>query len=302
MKRVALAATPSLEALRLHCSQTTTYHRADDSRPHPMKISSHATTALAITTAALLAACSAAGSSVAPSTGQQGATTTRQLQPLRLNGALVTAMRVGAGARPNQVIPESTKPRPFQYVASLYGGGSAIQYDYPTGTSPIGNITGLSDPQGECSTGKKTFCIVESGDDEIAKFAYGGTTPVATLNESIGAPASCAVDPNDGDLAATLLGGGLVIFKGGKGHGKAVSGLASSYFDGYDNEDDLFVDGFTGSYAAGLVEMAAGSKTFLFCADAGNDDVEVYKYPAGGPPLERVASADLPLSVVQVTK
>ena len=41
----------------------------------------------------------------------------------------------------------------------------------------------------------------------------------------------------------------------------------------------------------------------VFCPDAGNDAVEVYKYPAGGSPIANLnGPLDLPIGVVEVTK
>jgi hypothetical protein len=44
------------------------------------------------------------------------------------------------------------------------------------------------------------------------------------------------------------------------------------------------------------------AKTIVFCADAGNDDVAVYKYPAGGSSIATLTGTDFPLGVIQVTK
>jgi hypothetical protein len=45
------------------------------------------------------------------------------------------------------------------------------------------------------------------------------------------------------------------------------------------------------------------AKSIVFCPDAGNDDVEVYKYPAGGSPIATLTgSFDTPMAAVQVEK
>ena len=61
-----------------------------------------------------------------------------------------------------------------------------------------------------------------------------------------------------------ILGAGdVVIFTGAKGTGTTVAdGLESTYFIGYDNKDNLFVDGITTGGTYGMSEMASGKKSF----------------------------------------
>jgi hypothetical protein len=54
-----------------------------------------------------------------------------------------------------------------------------------------------------------------------------------------------------------------VVFTGGYGRGTTIAdGLDSSYFDGYDDKGDLFVDGITSSDTYGVVELPKGGSTF----------------------------------------
>jgi hypothetical protein len=172
-----------------------------------------------------------------------------------------------------------------------------------------------------------------------------------------------------GDLAVGILygsgGGDVVIFKNASGSGTVVTtSLAREYFDGYDNQGNLFADGFTGGSNFELVELPKGSSKFqtittsntvefpgsvqwdgtyltvtdqeanamyqytvsgtkatlkgtvslsgssdcaqtwiatgvVFCADAGNGNGEVFKYPAGGSPIAIFTGKfDLPLGTV----
>ncbi|HEY2554080.1 MAG TPA: hypothetical protein VGI15_02425, partial [Candidatus Cybelea sp.] len=106
--------------------------------------------------------------------------------------------------------------------------------------------------------------VVAAAADEVLEYAHGGTTPLQTLSVSAGEPAGCAVDPTTGNLAVTILGtSDVVIFLGGSGSGKTISGsLSDTYFDGYDDKGDLFVDGFEGSSPA-LAELPKGGSTFV---------------------------------------
>jgi hypothetical protein len=144
-----------------------------------------------------------------------------------------------------------------------------VEFDYPKGDSSIGEISGVADAQGECGNAlygaaKRDFWVVASGVDEIEEFAVGGTGPIKTLSESAGEPAGCAMDPSTGNLAVSLLGAGdVVIFTDHAGTGTVVAdGMDSTYYDGYDNKGDLFVDGITESDTYGVVEMASGSSSF----------------------------------------
>jgi hypothetical protein len=156
----------------------------------------------------------------------------------------------------------------YQYVSDFYNS-ELVEFDYPKGDSSIGEISGVADAQGECGNAlygaaKRDFWVVASGVDEIEEFAVGGTGPIKTLSESAGEPAGCAMDPSTGNLAVSLLGAGdVVIFTDHAGTGTVVAdGMDSTYYDGYDNKGDLFVDGITESDTYGVVEMASGSSSF----------------------------------------
>jgi hypothetical protein len=74
-----------------------------------------------------------------------------------------------------------------------------------------------------------------------------------------------------GDLAVGILeasgagGGDVVIFKNASGSGTAyTTPLDEEFFDGYDNQGNLFADGFTGDRSGfALVELPKGSSKFV---------------------------------------
>ena len=215
---------------------------------------------------ALLAGCSSGGSSaLSPSTGTQNAVRSGHLQPLKVSGLLVASAMLPL-VKPIHVpiVPDKNrKKKPYEYISNFYNS-TILQFDYPQGDASIGSISG-DEPQGECAQRRqKAFWVVNSGNDEIEKFAYGGTSPIATLSESAGEAAGCTIDPSTGNLAVTILGAGdVVIFTDASGTGTTVAdGLASSYFPTYDASGDLFVDGITESDTYGVVEMASGSSSF----------------------------------------
>jgi hypothetical protein len=325
--------------------------------------------------AALMAGCSSSGGSSFGTPSGLTPTGFYSLRTISINGLLITAAHPNLRMR-NHVGPVTPdrhheKKGLYQYVSDFYNS-ELVEFDYPKGDSSIGEIS-ADEPQGECGNAlygaaKRDFWVVNSGSDDIDEFALGGSGPIKTLSESAGEAAGCAMDPSSGNLAVSLLGAGdIVIFTDASGTGSIVAdGLDSTYFAGYDNKGDLFVDGMTESETYGVVEMASGSSSFkavtlsntiefpggmqwdgkyitlndqeahviygytcsgtsctlkrtvslsgssdcvqtwigkgdVFCPDAGNETVEVYKYPAGGSPIAALTGS-VGGSVIQVSK
>jgi hypothetical protein len=231
-----------------------------------MQISNLAKYAAGVTVAAaLLAGCSSGGSSaLSPSTGTQNAVRSGHLQPLKVGGLLVASAMLPL-VKPVHIpiMPDKKKKKSNdEYVSNFYNS-TLLEFDYPKGDASIGSLSG-DDPQGECTqTGKKTFWQVNSGDDDIDEYAFGGTSPIASVSESAGEAAGCSLSKS-GDLAVSILGSGdVVIFTGHTGSGTTVAdGLDSTYFIAYDPKGDLFVDGITEQDTYGMSEMAAGSSSF----------------------------------------
>jgi hypothetical protein len=252
-----------------------------------------------------------------------------------------------------------------QYLSD-FSTGTLTEFDYPKSTSPIGQITGVSDANGECTTGHGTFWVVASGANEVEEFKAGGNNPIATQTTKAGEPSGCAVDATTSNLAVTIISNGdVTIFKPGDKPGRILkSGLLEAFFDGYDAKGNLFADGLNGSAASQLVELPKGKTRFenisvsmrtpggsvqwdgkylaigggtaiyrysivgkkatlkgtvplngssdcvqtwivkdlVFCADAGNEEGLVYKYPAGGSAIATLSgSFQLPAGVVSLS-
>ncbi len=185
---------------------------------------------------------------------------------LSVNGRLVTAARANLSARPRfaTLVPDQlAKPNTYEYIINDYGTYAGI-FDYPTGDKQIGKISRVGG-QG-CTNvlygnGKEAFWIV-AGSDEITLYKVP-KKPLKRLSISYGQPSSCAMDTS-GDLAVgNLSDGDIVIFKDAGGSGtEMTTPLSSEYFDGYDNNGNLFFDGFNSSDSFELVELPKGSSTF----------------------------------------
>jgi hypothetical protein len=214
----------------------------------------------------LCAACSG-GAATGPSTA--GLNYQYIGKTLSVDGRPITAARLPiALPRYATILPDGhAKSKNFEYVISYYGSYASI-FDYPKSVKQIGTI---NDVGGQGCTnvlygyGKKTFWIV-AGDTEINEYRVP-KKPIKTLSDSIGQPSSCAMDAGD-DLAVGILDGSgsgdVVIYKNASGSGTVyTTPLSQEYFDGYDNNGDLFADGWsktTGAFQ--LVELPQGSSTF----------------------------------------
>ncbi len=332
-----------------------------------------------------LAMCSACGGTlrqaqddiaVAPSSAALNATYVGRT--LSLNGRLVTAARVNLSplSRYATTLPDlHSKLKTFEYVINNYGSYAGI-FDYPKSVQEIGKISNVGG-QG-CTNvlygyGRKIIWIV-AGQDQITEYRVPDK-PIKTLSVAYSFPSSCAMNTS-GDLAVGILyasgagGGDVVIFKNASGTPTVyTTALDEEFFDGYDNQGNLFADGFTGDRSGfALVELPKGGTKFetiktsntvgfpgsvqwdgtyltvldqgvnaiyqytvsgtkatlkgtvtlkragdcgqswivkrlVYCGDAGNDDGEVFKYPAGGPPIAVfTGSFDTPLGMVAAAK
>jgi len=217
---------------------------------------------------AILSACGGS-SAVAPSTAALNGTYVGRT--LFVNGRPVTAARLSPLPTYATIVPDRhARAKDYEYVFNDYGTYASI-FDYPKSSKQIGTINGLGG-QG-CTNvlygyGKKTFWNV-GGQDQIEEFRVPQKL-LKTLSVNYFFPSSCAMNTS-GDLAVGILyasgagGGDVVIFKNASGSGKAyTTPLDEEFFDGYDNQGNLFADGFTGSRTGfALVELPKGSTKFV---------------------------------------
>jgi hypothetical protein len=318
----------------------------------------------------VLAICSACGGSSGAAPSRAALDGTYIGRTLFVNGRPVTAARLSPLPRYATLVPDRrAKSKTFEYVFNDYETYASI-FDYPKSVQEIGQIAG--DGGQGCTNvlygyGKKTFWNI-GGDTQITEYRVP-KKPIKTLSDSVGPPTSCAMDTS-GDLAVGIFNSDMVIFKNASGSGTVMTTpLAEEFFDGYDNQGNLFADGLNGTNNFELVELPKGSSTFqtiatsntvkfpgsvqwdgtyvtvtdqlagdamyqytisgtkatlkgtvsltgssdcaqtwivkglVYCGDAGNDDGEVFKYPAGGSAIAVLTgNFDLPLGVVAAEK
>jgi hypothetical protein len=266
------------------------------------------------------------------------------------------------------MVPDLHGKTKYEYVFNSYGTYASI-FDYPKSKAMIGQIYG--DGGQGCTNslygyGKKIMWNV-GGQTQVTEYRVPDT-PIKTLPFPYTFPTSCAMNTS-GDIAVGSYDNGyVVIYKNATGSGTAYSTpLSSEFFDGYDNQGNLFADGFTNT-GFGLAELPNGSSKFraittsnsvqfpgavqwdgtyvtvfdqqanatyqytvsgskatlkgtvkyttssdcaqtwivkglIYCGDAGNNDGEVFKYPAGGSATAVfTGSFDVPLGVTASQK
>jgi hypothetical protein len=165
----------------------------------------------------------------------------------------------------NNVTDDAGKSKTYVYIVDDYGS-YATYFNYPKSENPIGKIENVG---GQACTnvlngyGKKFFWIVAAY-NQITEYAVPKKAIKTLSVSSDDSPSSCALDPA-GDLVVGILDGShagdIVIFKNASGTGTYISTpLAREFFEGYDNQGNLFFDGPSSkSGASQLDEMPKGS-------------------------------------------
>jgi len=292
---------------------------------------------------------------------------------LWVNGMPVTAARLSPLPRYASFVPDRIPTSHiYEYISNNYGTYVDI-FDYPKSDREIGSIEHIG---GQACTnvlygyGKGDFWIVQAH-GRIVEYRAPRKF-VRKLSDAVGMPSSCAMNTR-GDLAVGIFGGSgrgdVVVYKSASGSGTVMTTQVDAiFFTGYDDQGDLFADGWNSKDTFQLVELPVGSnsfqpittsnavnfpgslqwdgkyftvfdqnasafyrytisgttatlkstvqltgaadcsqtwivKGFVYCADAGNDNGEVFKYPAGGAPVAAfTGNFVLPLGVTAVRK
>jgi hypothetical protein len=153
-------------------------------------------------------------------------------------------------------------------------------YSYPK-RKLVGELTGFSynTPAGLCSDSKGNIFVTSgwlssSGQfhGQIDEYAHGGVSPIETLSDPAAAN-GCAIDPTTGNLAVTNWAGQA----GSYDHGDVAiypnaQGTPTLYYTStiywylycaYDDNGDLFVDGYAEGGPYPLAVLPTGSTSFL---------------------------------------
>jgi hypothetical protein len=194
----------------------------------------------------------------------------RSQPPIGAPGAMPQSLSIAtyAGRSGSWMLPEA-KSELLLYVSSRCSSNCDVYvFSYPGGTQ-VGMLMGITDPGRICSDIKGNVWIPEglgtTGD--IVEYAHGGTLRIATLQDPL-VPSACAVDPTTGDLAVanqSSYQGLLGIYSRARGHAKLYSGYGGfPYSCTYDASGDVFLAGFVGTYAEGVVWLPKGGAQVTF--------------------------------------
>lgn len=187
-------------------------------------------------------------------------------------GASSSLPRTPAALPPN--VPDSPHTKNLLYVI-VSGFSDVYYYSYlPAPLKFIGKLTGLKSPSGLCVD--KAGNVFVTGQGYVAKYAHGGTKPVAMLKLPNSTADSCAVDPATGDLAVAAYPktdyGFVLIYRNARGTPMKYSDARLQYpsYLGYDDKSDLFMDGDYYYYRSSSCcfvpafgELPAHDKTFV---------------------------------------
>src|SRR5579863_1388101 len=120
--------------------------------------------------------------------------------------ALLTACAAqgGGSAIPTLVPPTASvaaRASALLYVSDTVTGDVYV-FSYPKGKL-VQTLTGFADPAGECVDATGNVFVANTGSSNVLEYAHGGSSPIATLDDSGYFRVGCAVDPVTGNLAVS---------------------------------------------------------------------------------------------------
>ena len=161
------------------------------------------------------------------------------------------------------ILPAAKSKAPLLFVSDA---ATAEVYIYQVSTlKVVGTVTGLTQPQGECSDDKGNVWVTDAGAGAIYELSHQGRLE-NTL--SLGYPVGCASDPKTGALAVMSLYGSdgsqgeITVYPKGSGSPRSYTTPKQYYynFGGYDASGNLFFDGRAKSGTFMLSELPKGRK------------------------------------------
>ena len=188
--------------------------------------------------------------------------------PIGAPGAMVQASAVAMRAerRGSWMLPEAKQAKRLLYAADGDHGIVHV-YNYDTGAE-LGELTGLTDPYGECvdKTGDIFLTTSIGSTGAVLEYAHGGSSPITTFNTD-GHPIGCSINPKSGDLAVNngIPSGGSDVEIWENASGAPTSYVNQQDCDemwppGYDNKGNLFIE--TGNYHS-VCELATGGASLI---------------------------------------
>ena len=155
---------------------------------------------------------------------------------------------------------EAAAKVPLLFVSDA---ATAEVYIYQLSTLKVLNtVTGLVQPQGECSDDKGDVWVTDAGANATYELSHAGR--LENTLTGMPYPVGCAWDSRSGNVAVMgLFGGGLAVYPKGKGSPRSYENKKQYYYDfgGYDPNGNLFFDGRSASGTFMLSELPKGAKS-----------------------------------------
>ena len=248
-----------------------------------MRISGSASYAIGVAAAvALLAGCSSSGggsqyspvSPVGGGTGMTGMGHTAHVLDRHVTITSLKAGKVHSDHHKSWVSPDAAKA-PRLLFESDSGTNDVNIYTLPA-LALKGTLTGFNEPQGECSDKNGNVWVTNTNANQIVLLSRSGSV-IGSLSDPDGYPVGCAINPTNGDLAVTDIfdfseAGGVLIYHNGSGSPTRISNPAQYeyFFDGYDANGNLYVDGFSyPSFTFTISVLPAGSSSMTTASISG---------------------------------
>jgi hypothetical protein len=199
-----------------------------------------------------------------------------------LSGAAAMLAGCGGSQGPIGAPDEMSQNSIFGHGRKASGSNSALLYvvtkgavamlTYPQGKK-VGSFTTNEAAAFICSDPRNGDVFVPQF-GEIERYAYAGTTPIATLTPppNVGGLGGCSVDPTTGNLAVVAgpIGskenkGFVLVYNGGEGKATTYSSakMRLNVYPAYDSSGNLFVIGYDEHETFALNELASGENKFM---------------------------------------
>jgi hypothetical protein len=225
-----------------------------------------------VAAAGLLAGCS--GAQTGGLGNGAGVTPSAQARSLAERTSTATTVHVGmarVNLSPSKFLsPDKKSKKGYVYINDS-SDESVDVYAFAKGKigKEVGSTTsGISEPQGACSNGKKNVAVSNTGLSETLIFVAPKTTSSGSVSSSGYYPVGCAYD-SKGDLAVSNIestsggNGNIQVFKGAAGSPSTLTcpNVARYFFLSYDKAGDIYADGENSSGYFAMCVVPAGDST-----------------------------------------
>jgi hypothetical protein len=161
---------------------------------------------------------------------------------------------------------EATKIKKLLYISDS-NTSDVYVYNYVNGNLE-GTLTGFASPLGQCVDANGDVYIANAAGDSVEEFPHGSVRPVRTLTAD-GYPYGCSVAPNGSIAVANNFTpgsgpGNVEVFPSGSGEPVIYPGIGpcrNPTYVGYDNNNELFVEGGGFTYDTGVCYLNAGASS-----------------------------------------